>query len=50
VPVISSSKFAEARANARVVRLESGHELTDVLEAIWPPMRRFLSDSRTLEE
>jgi uncharacterized protein len=44
VPVIYSSKFVEAHANARLVRLESGHELTDVLDAIWRRSQRFLVD------
>jgi uncharacterized protein len=44
VPVISSSKFAEAHVNARLVRLESGHELTDVLDEIWRRSQKFLVD------
>ena len=50
VPVIYSSRFVEAHANARLVRLESGHELTDVLDAIWQPMQRFLVDGQALAE
>lgn len=44
VPVIYSSEFAEAYANVRLVRLESGHELTDVLDTVWHQSRRFLLD------
>jgi pimeloyl-ACP methyl ester carboxylesterase len=44
VPVIYSSKFVEAHANARLVRLESGHELTDVLDEIWRRSHKFLVD------
>jgi uncharacterized protein len=44
VPVIFSSKFVEAHANARLVRLESGHELTDVLDEIWCRSQKFLVD------
>jgi uncharacterized protein len=44
VPVIYSSEFVEAHTNARLVRLESGHELTDVLDAIWRESRNFFVD------
>jgi pimeloyl-ACP methyl ester carboxylesterase len=44
VPVIHSARFIEAHANARLVRLESGHELTDVLDPIWQRSQRFLVD------
>jgi uncharacterized protein len=50
VPVIYSSEFVEAHANARLVRLESGHELTDVLDAIWHRSRRFLVDGAPVTE
>jgi uncharacterized protein len=50
VPVIYSSKFVEAHANARLVRLESGHELTDVLDAIWPRSQSFLVDGTPLRQ
>ncbi len=43
VPVIYSSEFVEAHPNARLVRLESGHELTDVLDAIWRESRDFFA-------
>lgn len=43
VPVIYSSEFVEAHPNARLVRLESGHELTDVLDSIWRESRDFFA-------
>jgi pimeloyl-ACP methyl ester carboxylesterase len=43
VPVIYSSEFVEAHPNARLVRLESGHELIDVLDAIWRESQDFLA-------
>lgn len=42
VPVQYSTAFAEAHENVRLVGLDSGHELTDVLEEIWPNVRHFL--------
>ncbi len=42
VPVIYSSEFVKAHPNARLVRLDSGHELTDVLDAIWIESKDFL--------
>jgi pimeloyl-ACP methyl ester carboxylesterase len=50
VPVLYSSKFVEAHANAQLVRLESGHELTDVLDAIWHRSQRFLVNGTPLGE
>jgi uncharacterized protein len=50
VPVISSSEFVKAHANARLVRLESGHELTDVLDTVWRQARRFLVDGAPVIE
>lgn len=50
VPVVYSAKFVEAHANARLVRLESGHELTDVLDAIWRRSQKFLGDGTLLAE
>src|SRR3954453_5570524 len=35
VPVGNSLQYAEEHSNARLVTLDSGHELTDVLEEIW---------------
>lgn len=44
VPVQSSVEFAERHPNARLVQLDSGHEMTDVLEQIWLEVRPFLSN------
>jgi pimeloyl-ACP methyl ester carboxylesterase len=35
VPVGNSLQYAEEHSNARLITLDSGHELTDVLEEIW---------------
>ena len=42
VPIRLSSVFAESHPNTRLVRLQSGHELTDVLPTIWEESREFL--------
>lgn len=42
VPVQQSVAYAEARQNVGLVPLESGHELTDVLEQIWTQTKDFL--------
>lgn len=42
VPVIQSAEFVEHHRNVRLVRLESGHELTDVLDIIWAESQDFL--------
>ncbi len=42
MPVMYSSEFVKAHPNARLVRLDSGHELTDVLDAIWRQSEEFL--------
>ncbi len=42
VPVQYSMAFAAAHENVRLVRLESGHELTDVLDEIWRETKDFL--------
>ncbi|MGA8025851.1 MAG: YqiA/YcfP family alpha/beta fold hydrolase [Bryobacteraceae bacterium] len=42
VPVTYSAAFVEAHPNARLVRLDSGHELTDVLDPVWEDSRDFL--------
>jgi uncharacterized protein len=42
VPVQESIKFSESRPNVRLIRLESGHELTDVLDVIWQRSAEFL--------
>jgi dipeptidyl aminopeptidase/acylaminoacyl peptidase len=35
VPVANSAHFVAAHTKSRLVRLNSGHELTDVLDEIW---------------
>jgi pimeloyl-ACP methyl ester carboxylesterase len=35
VPIKSSEQFAKRHSNAKLLRLQSGHELTDVLRTIW---------------
>lgn len=45
VPIRLSSAFAESHPNARLVRLQSGHELTDVLPTIWEESRQFLLEA-----
>jgi uncharacterized protein len=42
VPVRLSSAYTESHSNTRLIRLPSGHELTDVLPAIWEHSREFL--------
>jgi|ERR1700728_566712 len=42
VPVHHSLLFAAAHPNVRLSRLDSGHELTDVLSTIWLESRSFL--------
>jgi len=42
VPVEYSVEFTRLHPNARLVRLSSGHELTDVLEPMWQEMKKFL--------
>ena len=46
VPVQHSMAFAAAHPNVRLFRLDSGHELTDVLETIWAESQSFLLDGR----
>jgi uncharacterized protein len=41
VPVQYSLRFAQAHENVRLVQLESGHELTDVLDEIWQDVKNF---------
>jgi pimeloyl-ACP methyl ester carboxylesterase len=42
VPVDSSVDFAQTHPNAELVRINSGHELTDALDAIWQKTQYFL--------
>ncbi len=44
VPVEQSLAFRRNHPQSRLVRLESGHELTDVLEDIWERSRDFLRE------
>lgn len=44
VPLQSSVEFAARHPNTRLVQLDSGHEMTDVLEQIWREARPFFSD------
>jgi pimeloyl-ACP methyl ester carboxylesterase len=43
VPMDLSEKFAASHPNARLKRLSSGHELTDVLEEMWREVEAFIS-------
>jgi uncharacterized protein len=45
VPIESSVRFTEAHPNARLIRLDSGHELTDVLDTIWRQSELFLMEN-----
>ncbi len=45
VPCGFSSEYAKGKPNVRLVIVDSGHELVDCLELIWPETRRFLQDS-----
>jgi pimeloyl-ACP methyl ester carboxylesterase len=42
VPVSYSEEFAAGRPEARLVKLKSGHELTDMLEVLWRETEDFL--------
>lgn len=42
VPVESSETFVADHPNARLIRLQSGHELTDVVGEIWKQTAEFL--------
>lgn len=42
VPVMLSAEFAIGRPNVTLVRVNSGHELTDVLEEIWKASKDFV--------
>jgi uncharacterized protein len=45
VPVDCSIRFVQTHPNAELIRLDSGHELTDVLDAIWQKTQPFLFGS-----
>lgn len=42
VPVQYSEEFVESHPNAHLIRMNSGHELTDVLDSIWNQSSAFL--------
>jgi len=42
VPVEYSAEFVGNHPNARLIRMNSGHELTDVLDEIWERARTFI--------
>ena len=45
VPVDCSVEFAQTHPNARLIRINSGHELTDALDSIWQKTKPFLFGS-----
>lgn len=45
VPVDSSIEFARSHPNAELIRINSGHELADVLDSIWQKTKPFLFGS-----
>jgi pimeloyl-ACP methyl ester carboxylesterase len=49
VPAWISSAYASRRPNVKVVLLESGHELTDVLGPMWLEVSNFLSVPESIE-
>jgi pimeloyl-ACP methyl ester carboxylesterase len=44
VPITAAQQWCAENPQARLVAMESGHELLDVLEAIWEQSREFLRD------
>jgi uncharacterized protein len=42
VPIAYSEQFARDRSNVELIRLQSGHELTDVLADIWAESEQFV--------
>jgi pimeloyl-ACP methyl ester carboxylesterase len=44
VPIAFSETFAASHPNTKLIRLPSGHELTDVLLEIWKETEQFLSN------
>ena len=45
VPVDFSVEFARTHPNAELIRINSGHELTDALDPIWQKIKPFLFGS-----
>jgi pimeloyl-ACP methyl ester carboxylesterase len=50
VPASISSAYASRRPGLKLVLLESGHELTDVLEPMWGEVSEFLGVPETIEQ
>jgi hypothetical protein len=48
VPIAASERWARANRGARVVEMNSGHELLDVLDAIWEQCAAFCLGDATL--
>ena len=48
VPAAISSAYAARHPNVRLLLLESGHELTDVLEPMWEHVSAYLSVPETI--
>ena len=46
VPLASSVEFVQTHPNARLITLDSGHELTDALDTIWHESETFLYPSK----
>src|SRR5207248_10383843 len=49
VPAWISEAYASSHPNIKLVLLESGHELTDVLEPMWLEISSFLSVPESIE-
>jgi len=49
VPAAISTAYAGLHSNVKLVLMESGHELTDVLEPMWTKISNFLSVPKTIE-
>jgi uncharacterized protein len=49
VPASISAAYAQQHSNARLVLLESGHELTDVLDPMWVLISDFLGVPETID-
>lgn len=48
VPVEYSVEFVKNHTNSRLIEMDSGHELTDVLDAIWERSKGFLVSGQTV--
>jgi uncharacterized protein len=47
VPVALSENFAASHTNARLIVLDSDHQLTDVTATLWAETERFFNEDRT---